>query len=153
MKTGLLMMLISQLLNLLSPDMIKKTINSALEFLEEKVNDTVTDLDNATVIPMINLIRTTLGIVDSNTENYQEVKSTTGAMLNQLLSGLFTCIPPELIKGFLDKILDVIENTVEESETKIDDTLAIPIISMIRTTFDIPDNDLQLVTADVISQD
>lgn len=150
MKNGLLMMLLSQLLALLSPEMIKKTLNSALEFIEEKVNETATELDNATILPVIKLIRTTLGIIDSAPGNYQAVKSTTAMMLNQLLSGLFMYLSPDLVKGFIDKGLDVIENTVEASETKLDDTLMLPIINMIRTTFDIPDNDFLSETAEFI---
>ena len=44
----------------------------------------------------------------------------------------------DFAKGFIDKGLDVIENTVDASETKMNDALVLPVINMIRTTFDIP---------------
>jgi uncharacterized membrane protein len=142
MKTNLLVLFVSQLLSFLSPEMIKNTINSALEFLEDKVNATNTELDNAAVIPVIRMIRTTLGIIDTNSGNYHEVKTTTGVMITNLLTSLFTVMPPEMIKGFIDQGLDVVENMIQASETTMDDSLILPIIVMIRTTFDIPDNDV-----------
>lgn len=142
MKTNLLVLFVSQLLSFLSPKMIKNTINSALEFLEDKVNATETELDNAAVIPVIQMIRTTLGIIDTNSENYHEVKTTTGVMITNLLTTLFAVMPPEMIKGFIDQGLDVVENMIQASETTMDDSLILPIILMIRTTFDIPDNDV-----------
>ena len=147
MKTNLLVLFVSQLLSFLSPEMIKNTINSALEFLEDKVNDTETELDNATVIPVIKMIRTTLGIIDSNTENYHEVKTTTGIMITNLLTTLFTVMSPELVKGFIDKCLDSVEDMIQASETTMDDSLLLPVINMIRTTFDIPDNDVLLAVS------
>lgn len=129
MKNGILMMFISQLLALLSPEMIKKTLDSALNFLETKIAETTNEYDDATILPVIKMIRTTLGIIDGNSENYAQIKSNTGQMLNQLLSGLLMYLSPELIKGFIDTGLDVVENMVAASDTKMDDVLIIPRLS------------------------
>ena len=46
---------------------------------------------------------------------------------------------PELLKKGIDAFLDVIESAVEKSETKIDDTLVLPICKLIRSTLKIED--------------
>lgn len=47
----------------------------------------------------------------------------------------------EDLKKWVDYALDMIEKKVEESPNKLDDLIVLPIISLGRKTFDIPDND------------
>ena len=54
-------------------------------------------------------------------------------LLDQMLS-------KENMKLVADKVLDVIEDVIVDSENTIDDKL-LPYIQRIRDTFDIPDND------------
>jgi len=60
------------------------------------------------------------------------------AKLFEILLGLF---PAELLKGFVDQLIDLIENAVAKSENKLDDQIVLPLCVMIRSAFDIPDND------------
>jgi len=60
------------------------------------------------------------------------------AKLFEILLGLF---PPELLKGFVDSLIDLIEDAVAKSENKLDDQIVLPLCDMIRSAFDIPDND------------
>lgn len=61
------------------------------------------------------------------------------AALFDALDGL---LPPEKIKEVIDKWLDKIETKIVESETKIDDIIALPAIKkLIREPFGIEDND------------
>lgn len=62
-------------------------------------------------------------------------------LLTLLIQGLFAILTPENLKVFMDAGLDAIENLVEGSENKIDDRIVLPICKLIRSTFDIPDND------------
>jgi hypothetical protein len=48
---------------------------------------------------------------------------------------------PEVLKDVVDKLLDYVEEKIEDSETQIDDKLALPLIAMVREAFDIPDDD------------
>lgn len=141
MKLTILTMFLSQLMNLLSPEMIRNFVGSGLEWLEEKIKETTTEYDDATVIPIIEMIKTTLGINEKYPDEDVALQSQTAQMLNGLLKSLFTMLSPELLKGFLDSGLDVIENMISASETTTDDRLVLPIIGMIRKSFDIPDND------------
>ncbi|RLG44187.1 MAG: hypothetical protein DRN81_05075 [Thermoproteota archaeon] len=70
----------------------------------------------------------------------------TKTMLNLMLTAFGQIIKyfennPEVIKRGLDKMLDEIENYVEKTENKIDDVLVLNSIKMLRSVFDIPDND------------
>ena len=47
----------------------------------------------------------------------------------------------EDLKKWVDYALDMIEKKVEESPTKYDDLIVLPIINLGRKAFDIPDND------------
>ena len=62
-------------------------------------------------------------------------------LLTHLISILIGSLNSEMLKGFVDVILDYVENYVQTSETKIDDAIALPLCQLIRNTFDIPDND------------
>ena len=59
----------------------------------------------------------------------------------KLLAMLLKLLEPEMLRGAVDKVLDYVEEKVKESGSKYDDVLVLPLIEMIRNTFDIPDND------------
>jgi len=63
------------------------------------------------------------------------------AFLGQLINFLLTALTPEMMKRAVDAVLDVAEKAVAESETKLDDTIVLPLIALIRNSFNIPDND------------
>ena len=50
-------------------------------------------------------------------------------------------LPVEIAKKAVDAALDVIENEIEKSPTKIDDIIILPIIAIVRKAANIPDND------------
>lgn len=66
-------------------------------------------------------------------------------MLISLILQLFT---PELLKSFADTVLDWVEDKVLGSASKVDDALVLPLCNMIRSAFDIPDNDVDPVARD-----
>ena len=55
-------------------------------------------------------------------------------MLEELLS-------PSNLQRYGDKLFDFIEQAVADSDTKIDDTTVLPVIRLLRTSLNIPDND------------
>ena len=50
-------------------------------------------------------------------------------------------LKPENIKKYGDKLFDLIETVVEDSETKIDDKTVLPVVKALRVGLNIPDND------------
>ena len=50
-------------------------------------------------------------------------------------------LKPENIKKYGDKLFDLIETLIEDSETEWDDRTLLPVIKMFRAGLDIPDND------------
>jgi len=63
--------------------------------------------------------------------------------LSSLITSLLKAIDPQTLKDGMDALLDVVEDKVQSSENKIDDTIVLPICSLIRQAFDIPDNDVE----------
>lgn len=59
-------------------------------------------------------------------------------ILMQIVGSILT---PENIKLYGDKLFDLIEDFVKDSETTIDDVTILPIIKAIRLGLNIPDND------------
>ena len=144
-------MFLTQLFNFLKPETVRKFIDSGLVWLEQKIVASGNQYDDTTVLPIIKLIRTTLSIPESTEQTGSAVVlSSKMTMISSLLSGLFGAVSPEMLKGFIDAGLDVVENTVQNSVSTYDDLIVLPIVSLIRTSFDIPDNDLQLVTAELV---
>jgi len=47
----------------------------------------------------------------------------------------------EVVRKYVDKGFDLIEEFVEDSETKIGDVIVLPIMAELREAFNIPDND------------
>lgn len=66
------------------------------------------------------------------------MKSKLLVWLIEMLMGMFS---PKLLKDFADMVLDFVEDAVTKSETDIDDKIVLPLCNMIRTAFDIPDDD------------
>jgi len=62
-------------------------------------------------------------------------------VLISLLANLLGQIKPELLKSIADKVLDMIEDSVEASKNKIDDAVVLPLCNTIRIAFKIEDND------------
>lgn len=64
-------------------------------------------------------------------------------MKNQLimyfLSHLLSLLSPEMLKKLVDRILDFVEAHVLGSASNVDDRVVLPLLQMIRSTFDIPD--------------
>lgn len=145
MKIDVLVMLLTQILNLLSPEILRNAVNSGLDFIEKKVADSPNTYDDAIIKPVVKLIRMTLGIIDQDPQMYPEVNNVGGfnksTILETLLNSLLCAVPPEITKGFIDSGLDIIENYIATSKTKMDDMIVLPLIAMIRVSFNIPDND------------
>ena len=62
-------------------------------------------------------------------------------MLTTVVTMLVNRLEPEQLKEFADMGLDMLEDTIAKSETKLDDKVAVPIINAIRQAFAIEDND------------
>lgn len=62
-------------------------------------------------------------------------------ILTYLLPALLKLLKPEVLRKAMDGLLDIVENSVEKSETKIDDIIVLPLCKLIRDTFNVPDND------------
>ena len=62
-------------------------------------------------------------------------------IVTTLIGLILKTLTPEMLKSFADMLLDWVEAAVENSENKIDDATILPLCAMIRSAFDIPDND------------
>lgn len=62
--------------------------------------------------------------------------------IQQLVSALIIKLDEATIKQGFDSLLDIIEDAVAKSETKMDDTIVLPICAQIRTALNVPDNDV-----------
>jgi hypothetical protein len=58
----------------------------------------------------------------------------------KMIKMIWAFFPDSQKKWILDKFLDYIENTIDESKNKLDDEF-LPLIGFFRESFDIPDND------------
>jgi len=65
-------------------------------------------------------------------------------LISQLLQVLMKELSkhaPDLLRKFMDAILDWLEEHVLGTASEADDAIVLPICNMIRDTFNIPDND------------
>jgi hypothetical protein len=62
-------------------------------------------------------------------------------LVGRLVSVLLTLLSKDLIKTIIDSLLDEVENIVARSSNPIDDTVILPLCTLIRNSLDIPDND------------
>jgi len=72
-KAGLITMLINLVLQMLTPDLLKKFADMVLDFIEDSVADSSNKWDDVTILPMCTVIRATFGIED-NDEIVDEVE-------------------------------------------------------------------------------
>lgn len=66
MKTQLISMLVSALLSMLSPELLKKFADMVLDYAETYVLGTASTLDDRIVLPICNMIRQTFDIPDND---------------------------------------------------------------------------------------
>jgi len=59
----------------------------------------------------------------------------------KLISIILGMVSTDVLKKVADSILDIVEDSVAKSSTKIDDALVLPLCKKVRDTFDIEDND------------
>ena len=62
-------------------------------------------------------------------------------LLTQAIKLFLSLLTPKMLVKFADYVLDFIENFVIGTKSEIDDKTILPLVKMIRTTFDIPDDD------------
>ena len=65
MKTQLISMLISALLSMLTPELLKKFADTVLDFAENYVTGTASTIDDRVVLPICNMIRSTFDIPEN----------------------------------------------------------------------------------------
>ena len=65
-------------------------------------------------------------------------------MLSRIIAGLMRellkALPSDVLKDAVDVFLDKIEEIIEKTPNKIDDAAILPVIKLIRETFDIDAN-------------
>jgi len=62
-------------------------------------------------------------------------------MLSLAIQMLLKVITEDTLNDVADMILDFVENKVADSSNTLDDITVLPVVAVIRKTFDIPDND------------
>lgn len=62
-------------------------------------------------------------------------------ILKALIPFVLQMLTADQLRKFADMALDFVEDAVQDSDNKIDDAIALPIIERLRDTFNIPDND------------
>lgn len=65
--------------------------------------------------------------------------------ITALVQILLSMLSSTALKNLVDALLDMIEDAVKNSESDVDDAIVTPLIQTIRATFEIPDNDKNLV--------
>ncbi len=58
-------------------------------------------------------------------------------VLTYIIPALLKLLTPDILKKAVDAMLDKIEESVKASENKVDDVLVLPLIKVIRNTFNI----------------
>lgn len=62
-------------------------------------------------------------------------------LIGMLVSLLIKTLTPDLLKSFADMVLDFVEDKVKGSKSPVDDASILPVCEMIRTAFNVPDDD------------
>lgn len=62
-------------------------------------------------------------------------------MLSLAIQMLLKVVSEEMLKDVADMILDFVEDKVADSSNTLDDMTVLPVVAVIRKTFNIPDND------------
>lgn len=66
MREKILMLIIQAILSVLTPDLIKKFADMVLDFVENQIAASETDVDDKIVLPLLNLLREALNIPDDD---------------------------------------------------------------------------------------
>lgn len=133
MKAALIGKVVALILaKIVEPATLRKFGGTLLKFIEDFVLGTKSKVDDAIVLPLCDMIRDTY---DMN--EYGDVKE----LLAAVTQAMVDILSGERLKEFCDMILDFAENYVMGTGSTIDDALVLPLCNMIRTTFNIPDND------------
>lgn len=61
--------------------------------------------------------------------------------IGSMLTALIKNLPQDLVKEALDKLLDFIERKIQASENKIDDAIALPLITALRAQLGITEEE------------
>ena len=62
-------------------------------------------------------------------------------LLAKMIQAVIKLLTPDLLREFVDMVLDFIEDKVEGTASTVDDALVLPLCDLIRKTFDVPDDD------------
>jgi hypothetical protein len=62
-------------------------------------------------------------------------------LITMLIGMVMKLLTPELLRSFLDMVLDFVEAKVEGTKSTVDDRMILPICDMIRSAYHVPDND------------
>ena len=63
------------------------------------------------------------------------------ALLPILMDVLGEMLSAQRLKGYADTLFDMVEDFVQDSNTKMDDMIVLPVIKAFRIAFDVPDDD------------
>lgn len=66
MKEKLIQMLVTMLLSVLTPELMKEFADMVLDWVEDKVLGTASTIDDKLVLPICDMIRATFGIPDGD---------------------------------------------------------------------------------------
>lgn len=59
-------------------------------------------------------------------------------VLPTIISALLSAFPEDQVRRWLDSLIDIVEEKIKESDSKVDDAL-LPILKLLRSMFNIPD--------------
>lgn len=62
-------------------------------------------------------------------------------LFSTLITLLISTLSPDMLKKMVDMFLDFIEDAVTDSENKWDDIAILPLCNLVRTAFNVPDDD------------
>jgi hypothetical protein len=62
-------------------------------------------------------------------------------LVTMLIGMVMQLLTPELLRTFLDVVLDFVEDKVEGTKSTVDDRMILPICDMIRSAYNVPDDD------------
>ena len=66
MKAKIIGIVVGQLLELLSPNLLKQAVDQLLDFIEDRVLGSASPIDDAIVIPLCDMIRKAFDIPDND---------------------------------------------------------------------------------------
>lgn len=116
------------------PNLAAKFVYTFLNYVDKGVIGTASTADDKVVLPLTEMIRDRLSSAAKwDVELIAEIMS---LIMREMTKAGF-----DLLKGFADEGLDFLENYVIGTKTDVDDGVILPLCTMIRETFGIPDND------------